>query len=96
MKLTFAIGSCGTDCRYDGHKLWLCTTCKNLFHHICHGEGRDMNTCKRCTELDMHNEIADFGDMHPEIEQPRSEHFDFIRRNFTLTPRSSNQCARAL
>ena len=53
-KLKYLLGSCGTGCRYVGHKLWLCTSCDALFHHLCHGEGRDMNTCKRCTESNNH------------------------------------------
>ena len=82
--LKYLLGSCGTGCRYVGHKLWLCTSCDALFHHLCHGEGRNMNTCKRCTESNNHPESRGEVDLvdtqfpgHGAIAEIRSEFFIF-------------------
>ena len=42
------LGSCGGKCKNPNFRLYLCTTCKILFHHLCDGECRDQNTCKKC------------------------------------------------
>ena len=100
-------GPCGTDCKFVNHKLYLCTLCKGLFHHLCDGEGLDLNVCKKCSDVNQprHGEQTEESDATKAPECVRAEGFKanqlqseqvfFLKDSHQLSNRS-NETTRGL